>query len=164
MLRFHKIFLQINSSYKTKWYKDQKSKKLALNSWLQTYQILTNDDQMSISYLSYFSITVFISGTAEDSLVTTCLNFGSFFRFRGIKEKGQKQTGFVYVTKNMPEHFNPWDGFWEPKNDTTSLVWWKKSGDWHEKATKDEMLLSHPEENLDQLKGKQYPKVFNKIF
>ena len=29
---------------KTKWYKLQKSKKLALNSSLQSYQILTNDD------------------------------------------------------------------------------------------------------------------------
>ena len=40
------------------WYKHQKSKKLALNSSLQTYQILTNDDEMLILRLSYFSTTV----------------------------------------------------------------------------------------------------------
>ena len=32
----------------------KKNKKLALNSWLQFYQILTNDDQMLILCLSYF--------------------------------------------------------------------------------------------------------------
>ena len=39
-------------------YKHQKSKKLALNLQLQTYQILTNDDQMLILCLSYFIATV----------------------------------------------------------------------------------------------------------
>ena len=38
--------------------KHQKSKKLALDSSLQTYQILTNDDEMLILCLSYFSTTV----------------------------------------------------------------------------------------------------------
>ena len=78
------------------WYKHQKSKKLALNSSLQTYQILTNDDQILILHLSYFSITVFVSGTAEDSLVTTCFNFGSFFRFRGFKETGGLEVNCCY--------------------------------------------------------------------
>ena len=41
------------------WYKHtQKKKKLTLNSQLQTYQILTNDDQMFILCLSYFITTV----------------------------------------------------------------------------------------------------------
>ena len=37
--------------------------KLALNSQLQAYQILTNDDQMLILCLSYFITTVIIIGT-----------------------------------------------------------------------------------------------------
>ena len=70
--------------------------KLALDSQLQTYQILTNDDQMLILSLSYFNTTVFISGTTEDSLVTTCFNFGSFFRFRGFKETGGLEANCCY--------------------------------------------------------------------
>ena len=42
----------------TKWYKHLKDKKLSLNSQLQTYQILTNDDQMFILCLSYFVTAV----------------------------------------------------------------------------------------------------------
>ena len=44
----------IVSISKTKWYKQQKNKKLTLNSLLQTYQILT----MIIFCLSYFITTV----------------------------------------------------------------------------------------------------------
>jgi hypothetical protein len=36
----------------------KKENKLALNSQLQTYQIVTNDDQMLILCLSYFITTV----------------------------------------------------------------------------------------------------------
>ena len=43
---------------KTKWYKHQKIKKLSLNSWLNTYQTLTNDDQKLILCLPYFITTV----------------------------------------------------------------------------------------------------------
>ena len=43
---------------KTKLYKHQKHKKLALDLQLQTYQILTNNDHMLISFLSYFITTV----------------------------------------------------------------------------------------------------------
>ena len=43
---------------KTKQNKHQNSKKLALNWWLKTYQILTNDDQMLILFLTYFIATV----------------------------------------------------------------------------------------------------------
>ena len=39
-------------------YKHQNNKKLTLNSQLQTYQILTTDDQMTILCLSYFITTV----------------------------------------------------------------------------------------------------------
>ena len=39
-------------------FKHQRNKKLALNSELQTYQILTNDDQMLNLCLSYFIATV----------------------------------------------------------------------------------------------------------
>ena len=39
-------------------YKQQNNKKLTLNSQLQTYQILTNNDQMLILCLSYFITTV----------------------------------------------------------------------------------------------------------
>ena len=40
-------------------HKRQNNKKLALNSQLQTYQILKNDDQIVILRLSYFITTVF---------------------------------------------------------------------------------------------------------
>ena len=50
--------VSIVSRSKTKWYKHQKNKKLTLNPQLQTYQILTNDDQMFILCLSYFITTV----------------------------------------------------------------------------------------------------------
>ena len=43
---------------KIKWYKHQKIKKFTLNSLLQAYQILTNNDQMIIFCLSYFITTV----------------------------------------------------------------------------------------------------------
>ena len=43
---------------KTKRYKYHKNKKFTLNSQLQTYQILTNDDQMLILCLSYVITTV----------------------------------------------------------------------------------------------------------
>ena len=52
----------IVSRLKSKWYKLQTNKKLALNSQLETYQILRNDDQMLIFCLSYFVTTEF-SGT-----------------------------------------------------------------------------------------------------
>ena len=48
----------IVSRLKTKWYKLQTNKKLTLNSQLQTYQILTNNDQMLILGLSYFITSV----------------------------------------------------------------------------------------------------------
>jgi hypothetical protein len=56
----------IVSRPKTNWYKHKKNKKLTLNSQLQTYQILTNDDQMLILRLSYFittSCTCFVLGS-----------------------------------------------------------------------------------------------------
>ena len=40
------------------WYKPKKVKKLALNSQLLTFQILTNDVQVVILCLSYFITTV----------------------------------------------------------------------------------------------------------
>ena len=43
---------------KSKWFKHQRIKKLALNLQLQTIQILTNDVQMLILGLSYFITTV----------------------------------------------------------------------------------------------------------
>ena len=49
----------IVSRLKTKWNKLQTNKKLALNSQLQTYKILKNDDRMLILCLSYFITTVF---------------------------------------------------------------------------------------------------------
>ena len=56
-----KTFIKI--SLKLKWLFSnishrQKNKKLTLNSWLQTYQILTNDDEMFILCLSYLITTV----------------------------------------------------------------------------------------------------------
>ena len=42
------------SRSKIQWYKLQKNKQLSLDSRLETYQILTNDDQMVILCLSYF--------------------------------------------------------------------------------------------------------------
>ena len=48
----------IVSGAKSKWYKSKKVKKLALDSQLQTVQILTNDVLMLILYLSYFITTV----------------------------------------------------------------------------------------------------------
>ena len=51
---------------KTKWYKPQNNKKLALNSQLQTYQILPNDDQ-TLMFLSY-SITTVSQGMMSHSL------------------------------------------------------------------------------------------------
>ena len=49
----------IISRKKPKWYQHQENKKLALDLQLQTYQILTIDDQMLILSLSYFITTVF---------------------------------------------------------------------------------------------------------
>ena len=46
---------------KAKQYKHQKDKKLPFNSRLQTYQILTDDDQMLILCLSYSITTVIFS-------------------------------------------------------------------------------------------------------
>ena len=48
----------IVSRSKTKPFKGQKNKKLALNSWIQTYQILTNDDEVCIPSLSSILIAV----------------------------------------------------------------------------------------------------------
>ena len=48
----------IVSKAKNKWYKPKKVKKLVLNSKLLTVQILTNDVQVVILYLSYFITTV----------------------------------------------------------------------------------------------------------
>ena len=48
----------IVSRSRCKLYKHQKIKKLALNLWLQTYQILTNNVQMIIFCVSYFITTV----------------------------------------------------------------------------------------------------------
>ena len=50
----------IVSRAKSKWYKPQKVKKLALTSQLLTVQILTNDVQVLILCLSYFITTVLI--------------------------------------------------------------------------------------------------------
>ena len=52
------LLMSIVFRLQTKWYKLQTNKKLALNSQLQTYQILTNDDQMLILCLPYFITTV----------------------------------------------------------------------------------------------------------
>ena len=49
----------------------QKNKKLALNSWLQTYQILTSDDQMLILRLSYFVTTVNIFLFKEGTIINS---------------------------------------------------------------------------------------------
>ena len=57
----HQIMIWLSpivSKSKSKGYKWQKMKKFALNSQLQPYQILTNDDQMLILCLSYFITTV----------------------------------------------------------------------------------------------------------
>ena len=57
----HKMMISLTPivyKSKTKWYKLQNSKKLALNSQLQTYQIFPNDHQMLILRLSYSMITV----------------------------------------------------------------------------------------------------------
>ena len=50
--------MMIVSRAKSKWFKPKKVKKLALNSQLLTFQILTNDVQMLILCLSYFITTV----------------------------------------------------------------------------------------------------------
>ena len=66
-----KCFVLVSRS-KTKRNKHQKSEKLTLDSQLQTYQILTNDDQMLILCLTYFIINVMV-------------NF--FFRVRPVRKK-----------------------------------------------------------------------------
>ena len=48
----------IISRKKPKWYQHQENKKLALDLQLQTYQILTIDDQMLSFCLSYIITTV----------------------------------------------------------------------------------------------------------
>ena len=53
----------------------QTDKKWALNSQLQTYQILTNDDQMLNLYLSYFIATVYIMRVLS-KLGSTCYLWG----------------------------------------------------------------------------------------
>ena len=58
----------IVSRAKSKWYKPQKIKKLALNLQLLTVQILTNDVQVPILCLSYFITTVLKFGAHEVSL------------------------------------------------------------------------------------------------
>ena len=70
----HHRMIQITpiiSRSKTKWYKHQKNQKLTLNSQLQTYQILTNDDQMLILCLSYFITTVPAPEKTNDKYVPT---------------------------------------------------------------------------------------------
>ena len=55
----HKLPLILTAlQYKQQWYKLQNNEKFALNSQLQTNQVLTNDDQMAILCLSYFLTTV----------------------------------------------------------------------------------------------------------
>ena len=51
---FVRMLRMRSASLKTNRHKQQKEKTLTLDSWLQTYQILTNDDQMVILRLSYF--------------------------------------------------------------------------------------------------------------
>ena len=70
----------IVSKSKSKGYNPQKMKKFALNSQLQPYQMLTNDDQMLILCLYYFITTV--SGNSlkiEDMLEITIFYLHPFF-------------------------------------------------------------------------------------
>ena len=52
------LLTPIVSRYKTKPYKRPKNKKLALNLGIETYQILTNDDEVCIPSLSSILIAV----------------------------------------------------------------------------------------------------------
>ena len=61
----------IVSRSKTEWKKHPKNKKLASNSQLQSYQILTNYDQMLILCFSYFISTVSKIMSCEESLSLT---------------------------------------------------------------------------------------------
>ena len=51
----------IVSRSKTKPYKSQKNLEFALNSQIQTYQILTNDDEVCIPSISSILIAVLLS-------------------------------------------------------------------------------------------------------
>ena len=51
----------IVSRLKTKPFKCQKEKKFALNSGIQTYQILTKDDEVCIPSLSSIHLAVFFN-------------------------------------------------------------------------------------------------------
>ena len=59
------------SRAKKKWYKPKKVKKLALNSQLLTVQILKNDVQVLIVFLSYFitTVTLFIDPLQRSILI-----------------------------------------------------------------------------------------------
>ena len=58
----------IVSIAKSKWYDHQQNEKIVLNSPLQTYQILTNDDQILTLCLYYFITTVLPIGKIETLL------------------------------------------------------------------------------------------------
>ena len=66
----------IVSRSKTKWYKQPKNNKLALNSQLHTYQILTNDDQMLNVCLSHYITTVMFTRIDQVTIIQLCFLFG----------------------------------------------------------------------------------------
>ena len=69
---------------------------MALNSWLQTYQILTNNDQMFILYLSYSFITT-VKSFSKYQIFFWSVDFIDLAQTLlvtwGIVNKGTKQIG-----------------------------------------------------------------------
>ena len=59
------------------WFITPKNKKLVLKSQLQTYQILTNDDQIFILCLSYFITTVMAISKLKTNFMRIYLQYSA---------------------------------------------------------------------------------------
>ena len=71
-----KVRLFVKKEKKNKPYKRQKNKTLTLNSGIQTYQILTNDDEVCIPSLSSILLAVFnlkLSEREKTGMLGLCL-------------------------------------------------------------------------------------------
>ena len=84
----------------------KKNKKLALKTWLYTYQILTNDDKMPIWCLSYSTTAGLYSDlntTKKDRMLPELLT-SSFPNFLTIRIVFKKKMANVFVSLNKAEN------------------------------------------------------------
>ena len=97
--------------------------KLALNSRLQTYHILTNNEQMLILCLSYFIATVIIY---RKSLLLTILSKNINFTWQHTK--GQKKSKLFFQDEVSSKKTTNKFYFTtvKPQVDLFSFIFWKK--------------------------------------